>query len=149
MRIAPEHSTKVNWESKMLLSKLQRKLNKDNDFDMRDIEAETKANSHYRRVLFTTKYLQLVLMSLKPNEEIGMEKHDSNDQFFRFESGRAKIVVDNQEIIIKDGSSVIVPAGKLHNIINISDGPLKFYTIYAPPHHKDALLQKEKDDQQD
>lgn len=100
------------------------------------IEDLTLHNSNFRKVLFTGTKMQLVLMSLKPGEEIGMEVHPDNDQFFRFEAGTGKVIIDGVEIEVKDGDVVIIPAGAQHNIINTSSfDDLKMYTIYAPPHH--------------
>lgn len=111
-----------------------------------NIEEETKKNTDYRRVVFTNK-LQLVYMSLQPLEEIGEEIHQDHDQFFRFESGEGKVIIDGEEIIVKDGDAVVVPAGSQHNVINTSqDNPLKLYTIYAPPEHKDGEVQHRKED---
>jgi mannose-6-phosphate isomerase-like protein (cupin superfamily) len=110
-----------------------------------DIEKETVANNDFRRVLYTGKHTQLVLMSLAPNEEIGMEIHKDNDQFFRFESGAGKVVIDDTTYQVKDGSAVIVPAGARHNVINTSDKTsLNLYTLYSPPHHKDGIVRATK-----
>ena len=112
-----------------------------------NIEKETLENDNFRRVLYTGKHSQLVLMSLKPKEEIGMEVHPENDQFFRFEKGEGKAVIDGSEYEIKDGVTVIVPAGADHNIINASDTlDLKLYTIYSPPHHKDGVVRATKEE---
>jgi mannose-6-phosphate isomerase-like protein (cupin superfamily) len=112
-----------------------------------DIEALTSDNSFFRQVLHTSKHFQLVLMALKPNEEIGFEVHDENDQFFRFESGKGKAIIDDTEYEVKDGDAVIVPQGSRHNIINTSDTDfLKFYTIYGPPHHMDKTVHKTKEE---
>jgi mannose-6-phosphate isomerase-like protein (cupin superfamily) len=101
-----------------------------------DIEKLTKENTFYRKVISTNQHLQLVLMSLKPNEEIGMEVHNTLDQFFRIEDGEGKGIVNGNEVLLKDGSVLIVPAGSEHNIINTSkDKHLKLYSIYAPPNH--------------
>lgn len=109
-----------------------------------DIEKETLANSNFRKVLYTAKNLQLVLMSLKPKEEIGMEIHQ-NDQFFRIEQGQGKVIIDDTEYTVDNGDVMIVPAGSKHNVINISDTvDLKLYTIYAPPHHKDKIIRATK-----
>ena len=109
------------------------------------IEDETKDNSNFRKVLYTGKHSQLVLMSLKPGEEIGMEVHTDNDQFFRFESGEGKCIIDGEENIVKDGFAVVVPAGAKHNIVNTSDSEdLKLYTIYSPAHHKDGIVRATK-----
>jgi mannose-6-phosphate isomerase-like protein (cupin superfamily) len=110
-----------------------------------DIEQSTLENSNYRKVLYTGKYCQLVLMRLKPREEIGMEVHTENDQFFRFEQGQGKCVIDGNEYELKDGSAIIVPAGARHNIINTSaTEDLRLYTIYSPPHHKDGIVRATK-----
>jgi mannose-6-phosphate isomerase-like protein (cupin superfamily) len=111
-----------------------------------NIEKDTLENSNFRKVLYTAKHSQLVLMSLKPKEEIGMEVHKDNDQFFRFEQGQGKCVIDGNEYPVGDGSAVVVPAGANHNIINTSEtGDLKFYTIYSPAHHKDKVVRATKE----
>ncbi len=110
-----------------------------------DIEKSTVENNKFRKVLYTGKHCQLVLMCLKPKEEIGMEVHEENDQFFRFEEGQGKCVIDGHEYALKDGSAIIVPAGARHNIINTSATEnLKLYTIYSPPHHKDGIVRSTK-----
>jgi mannose-6-phosphate isomerase-like protein (cupin superfamily) len=110
-----------------------------------DIEKSTLENNKFRKVLYTGKYCQLVLMSLKPKEEIGMEVHEHNDQFFRFEQGEGKCIIDGNEYALKDGSAIIVPAGAKHNIINTSGTEeLKLYTIYSPPHHQDKIVRSTK-----
>ena len=110
-----------------------------------NIEKDTLENRKFRKVLYTGKYSQLVLMSLRPKEEIGMETHTENDQFFRFEAGQGKVVIDGNEYEVGDGVAVIVPAGAKHNVINISDSKeLKLYTIYSPPHHKDGIVRSTK-----
>ncbi len=112
-----------------------------------NIEKETLANKNFRRVLYTGKHSQLVLMSLKPKEEIGMEVHPDNDQFFRFEKGQGKCIIDGNEYELKDGSAIVVPAGAEHNIINISEtDDLKLYTIYSPAHHKDGIVRQTKEE---
>jgi len=111
-----------------------------------NIEKDTLANSNFRKVLYTGKHSQLVLMSLKPKEEIGLEIHTENDQFFRFEKGQGKCIIDNNEYDLADGSAIVVPAGAEHNIINTSDtDDLKLYTIYSPAHHKDGIVRKTKE----
>jgi mannose-6-phosphate isomerase-like protein (cupin superfamily) len=111
------------------------------------IETETKKNSDFRRVLYTGKYSQLVLMNLKPLEEIGMETHHDRDQFFRFEEGEGKVIIDGVEHKVKDGDAVIVPAGAKHNVINTSKkSELKLYTIYSPPEHIDKTIRHTKAD---
>ena len=110
-----------------------------------NIEAKTLANTFFREVLFTGKYCQLVVMSLLPNEEIGMEVHPTVDQFFRIEKGQGKVVMNGEESEIKDGSAIIVPAGTEHNVINTSStDALKLYTIYSPPNHPDKKIHKTK-----
>lgn len=112
-----------------------------------DIEKETLENGNFRKVLYTGKNSQLVLMSLLPKEEIGMEVHPENDQFFRFEKGTGKCIVDGEEYDLKDGIAIVVPAGAWHNVINISETEdLKMYTIYSPPHHKDGIVRATKND---
>jgi len=109
------------------------------------IEKETKKNTDFRRVLYTGKYSQLVLMSLKPGEEIGEETHDDVDQFFRFEEGEGKVIIDGVEHRVKDGNAVVVPAGARHNVINTSKAAnLKLYTIYSPPEHQDGVVRRTK-----
>ncbi|HUC89145.1 MAG TPA: cupin domain-containing protein [Candidatus Paceibacterota bacterium] len=112
-----------------------------------NIEELTKNNDNFRKVLYTGHNCQLVLMSLLPGEEIGKEVHGENDQFFRFESGAGKVIINETEYAIKDGDAVIVPMGAEHNVINTSQTePLKLYTIYTPPHHKDGVIRKTKAD---
>lgn len=112
-----------------------------------NIEKLTLENENFRHVLYTNLHCQLVLMSLKPNEEIGMEVHDGNDQFFRFEQGEGKVIINETEYIVGNGDAVIVPQGAKHNIINTSQTEaLKLYTIYAPPHHKDGIVRKTKEE---
>ena len=110
-----------------------------------NIEREVLENKNFRRVLYTGKHSQLVLMSLQPREEIGMETHPDNDQFFRFEKGQGKCIIDGNEYAISDGSVIVVPAGAEHNIINTSaNQDLKLYTIYSPAHHKDGVVRLTK-----
>jgi len=110
------------------------------------IEQEAVENENFRKVLFTAKHSQLVLMSLKPGEEIGEEVH-TLDQFFRIESGEGKTILDGEEHVIGDGSAIVVPEGVKHNIINTSQTePMKLYTIYSPPNHKDGTIHATKED---
>ncbi|MGZ4924572.1 MAG: cupin domain-containing protein [Halobacteriota archaeon] len=112
-----------------------------------DIEKTTLGNGNFRKVLYTSKHSQLVLMSLKPEEDIGMEVHKDNDQFFRFERGQGKCVIDGNEYELSDGVAVVVPAGAQHNIINTSKTEdLKLYTIYSPAHHKDGIVRATKEE---
>ena len=114
-----------------------------------NIEELTLKNTYFRQVLYTGKYAQLVLMSLKTNEEIGIEVHESVDQFFRFEKGEGKVIIDGEEYLVKDGDAVIVPAGSQHNVINASaTEDLKLYTIYSPPNHPDGTIHKTKEEAQ-
>ncbi|NLX50019.1 MAG: cupin domain-containing protein [Methanospirillum sp.] len=110
-----------------------------------NIEALTLKNGSYRKVLYTGTYSQLVLMSIKPGDEIGEEVHDDIDQFFRFEQGNGTVVIDGVKHRVRDGSGVIVPAGALHNVINTSkETDLKLYTIYSPPEHQDGYVARTK-----
>jgi mannose-6-phosphate isomerase-like protein (cupin superfamily) len=112
-----------------------------------NIEEATLENDNFRKVLYTSKHSQLVLMSLKPLEEIGMEVHEENDQFFRFERGLGLCIIDGNEYEVGDGFAVVVPAGAQHNIINISETEeLKLYTIYSPAHHKDKIVRATKEE---
>lgn len=110
-----------------------------------NIEKLTLENNNFRKVLYTGEHSQLVLMSLLPGEEIGEETHKGNDQFFRFEGGTGKCMIDGNEYHVKDGDAIIVPAGAKHNVINTNQSEeLKMYTIYSPPHHKDGIVRKTK-----
>ena len=106
---------------------------------LQDIEGIATKNTDFRRVLYTTKQSQLVLMALKPGEEIGAEVHKS-DQFFRVEAGTGEAVLDGVRTVISVGFAVIVPAGTNHNIINTGSVPMKLYTLYAPPNHRDGVV---------
>jgi mannose-6-phosphate isomerase-like protein (cupin superfamily) len=109
-----------------------------------NIEKLTTGNSDFRRVLYTGKHLQLVLMTLRPGEEIGSEVHDGIDQFFRFEEGQGVVDIDGVENRVEDGSGVIVPSGARHNVRNTGGVPLKLYTIYGTPEHRDQIVQATK-----
>jgi mannose-6-phosphate isomerase-like protein (cupin superfamily) len=109
-----------------------------------NIEELTEANKDFRQVLYTGQNLQLVLMSLKPGQDIGAETHATHDQFFRVEKGKGKIVIDGVSQKLKSGAGIVVPAGSQHNLINTGDKPMKIYTIYGPPNHRDQLVQKTK-----
>ena len=110
-----------------------------------NIGEAAKNNENFRKVLYTGKHCQLVLMTLKPSEEIGMEVHPDNDQFFRFEEGNGKAIIDGNEYVFGAEDVVLVPAGANHNIINTSDSaPLRLYTIYSPAHHKDGVVRATK-----
>lgn len=112
-----------------------------------NIEKDTLENTNFRKVLYTGKQLQLVLMTLKAGEEIGEETHPATDQFFRFESGSGKCIIDETEYLVKNGDVIVVPSGAKHNVINTaSDTPLKMYTIYAPPNHQYQTIRATKED---
>jgi len=107
-----------------------------------NIEEKTEQNSFFRQVLYTGKHTQLVVMSLLPGEEIGMEVHPQVDQFFRIEEGRAKVVIDGEEHEVDEGFAIIVPAGSQHNVINAGSNPLKLYTLYSPPNHPQGTVHR-------
>src|SRR3989338_8481622 len=110
-----------------------------------NIEEKTLQNENFREVLYTAQHSQLVVMSLLPNEEIGMEIHEIVDQFIRVEQGEAKAILNGEEHILSDGVAIVVPAGTEHNIINTSsEKKLKLYTIYSPAHHRDKTIHRTK-----
>lgn len=110
-----------------------------------NIEEVTRANNFFRQVIFTASHSQLVVMSLLPNEDIGMEVHPNVDQFLRVEEGEGKVILNGEEQMIKDGSAIVVPAGTNHNLVNTSaTNKLKLYTVYSPPNHKDGTIHKTK-----
>jgi mannose-6-phosphate isomerase-like protein (cupin superfamily) len=111
-----------------------------------DIEKLTQDNDDYRRVVYTGRRMQLVLMSLRPGEEIGEEVHAEHDQFLRFEDGHGEVVIDGRRHPVEDDDAVIVPAGARHNVINTGDAPLKLYTLYGPPEHRDGVVHATKAD---
>jgi mannose-6-phosphate isomerase-like protein (cupin superfamily) len=112
-----------------------------------DIEKDTLDNKNFRKVLYTGKHLQLVLMNLKAGEEIGEETHPNTDQFFRFESGSGKCIIDGTEYLVKNGDAIVIPAGAKHNVINTdSQSELKMYTVYGPPNHKHDTIRLTKKD---
>ncbi len=112
-----------------------------------NIEKLTEENSNFRQVLYTAKNSQLVVMSLKPNEEIGSETHNTLDQFIRVEEGEGKAVLNDVEYPLEDGSAVVIPAGVKHNIINTSsDKAMKLYTVYSPPEHRDKVIHSTKEE---
>ena len=114
-----------------------------------NIDQATLANEDFRRVLYTGKFLQLVLMTLQPGEEIGSEVHEDHDQFFRIEEGKGEVHIDGQVTPIEDDFAVIVPAGALHNVINTGGTPLRLYTLYGPPEHKHGTVHAAKADEQE
>ena len=111
-----------------------------------NIERQTVENDDFRRVLYTGGHLQLVLMTLKPGEEIGEEVHEDRDQFFRIEDGEGAVDIDGRENRVEDDFAVIVPAGARHNVRNTGDRPLRFYTLYGPPEHRDGVVQSTKEE---
>lgn len=113
---------------------------------VQDIEDLTEKNADFRRVLYTAKKLQLVLMALEPGEEIGEEVHEDRDQFFRVEKGKGEIWIDGAMTRIESDMAMIVPAGARHNVKNTGDKPLKLYTIYGPPEHMDGTVHATKAD---
>jgi mannose-6-phosphate isomerase-like protein (cupin superfamily) len=111
-----------------------------------DIQAATLRNTDFRRVLYTGGNLQLVVMTLQPGEEIGEETHEDRDQFFRIEEGQGVIVIDGRRHEVEDDYGVIVPAGARHNVINSGSAPLKLYTIYGPPEHRNGVVHRTRKD---
>jgi mannose-6-phosphate isomerase-like protein (cupin superfamily) len=109
---------------------------------VQDIEKLTVENGLFRRVLYTGKNLQLVLMTLQPGEDIGEEVHDDRDQFFRVEEGRGEVLIDGATTPIEDDIGIVVPAGARHNVRNTGKEPLRLYTIYGPPEHKDGTVHR-------
>jgi mannose-6-phosphate isomerase-like protein (cupin superfamily) len=111
-----------------------------------DIDKLTVDNEDFRRVLYTGEHLQLVLMTLQPGEEIGEEVHEDPDQFFRIEEGQGAIDIDGRENPVMDDFAVIVPAGARHNVRNTGAEPLRLYTVYGPPEHKDKVVQRTREE---
>ena len=117
-----------------------------NIFYTSNIEHDTKENLHFRKVVWTGKHMQIVYMSLLPGQEIGIEIHNHVDQFFRIEEGQAKAIVSDESFELAEDSTLVIPAGSEHNIINTGDGILKLYTIYTPPNHLDRRIHPTKED---
>ena len=111
-----------------------------------DIEKITEENSNFREVVYTGNNLQLVIMSLKPGEDIGEEVHDKVDQFFRIEEGKGKVVMDGEETEFQDGFAIVVPSGVKHNVFNTGDEDMKLYTVYAPANHIDGRVHVTKEE---
>lgn len=111
-----------------------------------NIEQLTEQNDDYRRVLYSAEQLQLVLMALAPGDEIGEETHHDTDQFFRVEDGQGDVIIDGNRHEVKSGDAIIVPARVRHNVVNTGNRPLKLYTLYAPPEHKDGFVARTKAD---
>lgn len=110
-----------------------------------NLETKTIANDYFREVLYTTKRSQLVIMTLQPGEEIGMEHHDGHDQFIRVEAGEGVAILDGEKHALEDGVAVVIPAGTEHNVINTSStAPMRLYTLYTPPEHPDGIIHKTK-----
>jgi len=120
-------------------------------YDVRNIEHETLDNNYFRKVLFTGDHLQLVLMAIEPNDEIGMEVHNDSDQFFRIDEGEGELQFkDGAPVSVSDGFSIVIPSGTYHNIVNTSKTKkLKLYSIYAPKHHPDGTIHKTKEDEEE
>lgn len=111
-----------------------------------NIEEAAESNDYFRKVLFTAEHSQLVVMSLKPGEDIGMEVHNSVDQFIRIEKGDGKAIMNGEESSIHEGSAIVIPAGTKHDIVNTGDSAMKLYTVYAPPNHRDGTVHYTKED---
>jgi len=111
-----------------------------------NIERDTLENEHYRKVLYTAKNSQLVLMTVQPGDEIGEEVHEL-DQFIRIEAGKATVILDGVEHHVEDDWAVVIPAGTKHNVVNTGDEPLRLYSIYSPPEHKDGTVHPTKADE--
>lgn len=110
-----------------------------------NIEKDTLENENFRKVIYTSKHSQLVLMSILPGEDIGIETHSDTDQFLRIESGTGKVILNGVETDISDGTSITIPEGVEHNIVNTGAVPMKIYTIYSPAHHKDGTIHATKE----
>lgn len=111
-----------------------------------NIEKLTEENEDFRRVLYTGHHLQLVLMCLQPGEEIGEEVHEDRDQFFRIEEGEGEVVIDGVRHEVEDDDAIVVPAGARHNVVCTGDSPLRLYTLYGPPEHRDGVVHPTKAD---
>lgn len=109
-----------------------------------DIEKAAEDSDDFRRVLYTGAHLQLVLMTLQPGEEIGEETHDDRDQFFRIEEGEGEVVIDGTRHEVEDDFGIVVPAGARHNVVNTGSEPLRLYTLYGPPEHRDGVVHSTK-----
>lgn len=114
------------------------------EYYLENIEKETLNNTNFRKVLYTNTNQQLVLMSIKPNQDIGNEIHNDVDQFIRIEKGIGKAIINNNEYLLNDGSIVMIPRGCEHNIINTGNDDLKLYSIYSPPEHKNHTINRIK-----
>lgn len=128
----------------MKLLEIKNSTKKKEDHYFGNIKKETLNNENYRKVLFTSNNIQLVTMSLDPNEEIGLETHKNGAQFIRVEKGKAEILVGKKKHNATDGDVVIIPEGMSHNVTNIGNVDLKLYLLYAPPEHEDGVVQTNK-----
>lgn len=111
-----------------------------------NIEEETEQNANFRKVLYTSGKSQLVVMSIPPGGDIGMEVHEDHDQFIRIEEGCAKVILNGEETDVEDDYGIVIPAGTEHNVVNTSAVELKLYTIYSPPEHPDGTIDATKED---
>lgn len=112
-----------------------------------NIERDTVRNTHFRRVVYTGKHMQLVLMTLPPREHIGLETHETHDQFIRVEQGSGAVHLNGEEHVLHDGSAIVIPAGVKHDVINTSnEAPLRLYTLYSPPEHPDGTVHHTKEE---
>lgn len=111
-----------------------------------NIEKDTLENTLFRKVLYTTKQSQLVLMTLQPGDDIGSETHKEHDQFIRIEAGQGEVILNGVTQPLADGSAIVIPAGTLHNVLNTGDTPMQLYTLYCPPEHKDGTVHTTKED---
>lgn len=109
-----------------------------------NIEERTLAGSNFREVLYTTQRSQLVIMTIQPGDEIGLEKHEGHDQFIRVEAGTGEAILDGEKHALEDGVAVVIPAGTEHNVINTGTEPMRLYTLYTPPEHPDGIIHKDK-----
>jgi len=128
---------------KIVTDHIQKHVNIKKGF-VTNIEEDTINNDNFREVLYTGKKSQLVLMSIKPNEDIGEEVHENVDQFFRIDGGGGKVIINGVEHEIEDGSAFVIPSGARHNVINTGDEDLKLYSIYSPPEHADGTIHRTK-----
>lgn len=109
-----------------------------------NIEEKTLSNDNFREVLFTGPHSQLVVMTLQPGEEIGLERHETHDQFIRVEQGEGYALLDGERHALEDGVAVVVPSGTEHNVVNSGSAPMRLYTLYAPAEHPDGTIHKTK-----
>lgn len=109
-----------------------------------NIEERTLAGNNFREVLYTTQRSQLVIMTIQPGDEIGLEKHEGHDQFIRVEAGTGEAILDGEKHALEDGVAVVIPAGTEHNVINTGTEPMRLYTLYTPPEHPDGIIHKDK-----